>query len=365
MYPYPRPSTEDEPTITDLRGVLPNQRPPIDPTVLEEPTSEVPIIRPSTDSVPDSEASTSEPVSDSSTSADLSSENGAASDSPRAAEDAETPDEADDDAEPDQLAQNSADQTTDRAQTNAEITDDADQPEPASAEPDHPTDATFADDPMTDAAPQANPISEMSKMTWNSTPASSGAPIVRDPIAPATSTPPDQAAEAADAARDDRDEVMAASAPPAADAATPEALTTTPEPEAAEPEAVEPAAQTTLAEPAGSVPAAAEPAGSSQGTPVDSVADAADAPIALWSPDDVERLRGQWRDLQVTFIDDPEHAVTGAKDLVTGAVQELANTLLEAQSALDPHRQPGPTDTEAMRLAMRRYREFLDRVLAL
>jgi hypothetical protein len=53
MHPYSRPSTEDEPTITDLRGVLPNQRPPIDPTVLEEPTSEVPLIRPRSDAVGD------------------------------------------------------------------------------------------------------------------------------------------------------------------------------------------------------------------------------------------------------------------------------------------------------------------------
>jgi hypothetical protein len=93
--------------------------------------------------------------------------------------------------------------------------------------------------------------------------------------------------------------------------------------------------------------------------------DVAETPIAVWSDESADRLREQWRELQGQFIDDPVDAVSAAKALVTGAVQELANTLLEAQDELDPFRAGEVVDTEAMRVAMRRYREFLDRVLAL
>src|SRR5690606_15072054 len=46
MYPYPPHQNQDEPTMADVRGVLPSQRPPVDITVLDEPTSEVPVIKP-------------------------------------------------------------------------------------------------------------------------------------------------------------------------------------------------------------------------------------------------------------------------------------------------------------------------------
>ena len=87
--------------------------------------------------------------------------------------------------------------------------------------------------------------------------------------------------------------------------------------------------------------------------------------IALWTDEAAQRFRDQWRELQVQFIDDPNAAVAGAKELVTGAVQQLADTLSAAHAELDPFREGERVDTEAMRVAMRRYREFLDRVLAL
>src|SRR5690606_2061821 len=90
-----------------------------------------------------------------------------------------------------------------------------------------------------------------------------------------------------------------------------------------------------------------------------------ESPIALWTDEAVERLRENWRDVQVRFIDDPQGAVDGAKEIVTEAVQQLASTLMAAQEELDPYRGAERVDTETMRVAMRRYREFLDRVLAL
>ncbi len=93
--------------------------------------------------------------------------------------------------------------------------------------------------------------------------------------------------------------------------------------------------------------------------------DVAQEPIAVWPGDQAQRIRDQWRDLQVLFIDEPDEAVAGARSLVTEAVRTLSDRLLAEQEEFDPRRDNDQPDTEALRIAMRRYREFLDRVLAL
>ena len=47
------------------------------------------------------------------------------------------------------------------------------------------------------------------------------------------------------------------------------------------------------------------------------------------------------------------------------AVHALADALIAEQVSLDPHESDMTPDTEAMRIAMRGYRDFLERVLAL
>lgn len=91
----------------------------------------------------------------------------------------------------------------------------------------------------------------------------------------------------------------------------------------------------------------------------------AETPIALWPDDAADRMRAQWRELQIQFIDDPEAAVASARSPVTNAVNGLARTLLAAQDALDPYQTADRVDTETCGWAIRQYREFLDRVLAL
>ncbi|HCT76025.1 MAG TPA: hypothetical protein DGT23_05400 [Micromonosporaceae bacterium] len=87
--------------------------------------------------------------------------------------------------------------------------------------------------------------------------------------------------------------------------------------------------------------------------------------IAIWDPEVAERYRDAWRDIQAHFVDEPEAALGEAQDLVAEAVQALADALLAEQVSLDPHEQDATPDTEAMRIAMRGYRDFLERVLAL
>lgn len=90
-----------------------------------------------------------------------------------------------------------------------------------------------------------------------------------------------------------------------------------------------------------------------------------DPVAALWATDLVERFRSQWRDLQLTFVDDPKHAMSGAASLVDEAVSSLTNTLNAQKQALDGWQVTRGEDTEMMRVALRRYRDFLDRLLGL
>ncbi|SDZ08759.1 hypothetical protein SAMN05444365_105253 [Micromonospora pattaloongensis] len=93
--------------------------------------------------------------------------------------------------------------------------------------------------------------------------------------------------------------------------------------------------------------------------------DLPETPIAIWSEERAQAYHDQWHDVKALFVDEPEAAVAQAQFLVTDAVHALAETLLAAQTDLDPRRQSLSPDTETLRVAMRRYREFLDRVLAL
>jgi hypothetical protein len=87
--------------------------------------------------------------------------------------------------------------------------------------------------------------------------------------------------------------------------------------------------------------------------------------IAVWSAESADALRAEWHEVKAQFVDEPTEALDHAQSLVAHAVQQLAETLLAEQVELDPRREEEAPDTEAMRVAMRRYRDFLDRILAL
>jgi hypothetical protein len=87
--------------------------------------------------------------------------------------------------------------------------------------------------------------------------------------------------------------------------------------------------------------------------------------IVLWSDADAETFRTRIRQAGNLFVDDPDFAVTAAATVVSEAVSALAATLQHQQAELDPRRDGAAPDTETLRVAVRRYREFLERVLAL
>jgi hypothetical protein len=91
--------------------------------------------------------------------------------------------------------------------------------------------------------------------------------------------------------------------------------------------------------------------------------------ISIWGTDAADSFRVKLRDTQTRFVDDPARAVGEAQAIVADAVNTLAATLaaalLEAQAEIDPSGSGAEPDTESLRVALRGYREFLDRVLAL
>ena len=90
-----------------------------------------------------------------------------------------------------------------------------------------------------------------------------------------------------------------------------------------------------------------------------------DISITFWPESASEQFRAEWHEVKAQFVDDPVAALTRAHDLLTEAVNELTESMLAERDDLDPLRGTATPDTESMRMAMRGYREFLDRILAL
>jgi hypothetical protein len=88
-----------------------------------------------------------------------------------------------------------------------------------------------------------------------------------------------------------------------------------------------------------------------------------DPVAALWGTQDIDRFRDEWRRLQMRFVDDPHNAANEAATLVDQAVQTLTTALSSRKQELDSWRASEGDDTEVLRMALRRYRDFLDRLL--
>jgi hypothetical protein len=88
-------------------------------------------------------------------------------------------------------------------------------------------------------------------------------------------------------------------------------------------------------------------------------------PERLLDPADAERFRERWRDVQSGFVDDPAESVRTADALAAEAVEALSRSVATHRRALSDEiaRHDAP-DTERLRLALRGYRDLLDRIFA-
>jgi hypothetical protein len=79
--------------------------------------------------------------------------------------------------------------------------------------------------------------------------------------------------------------------------------------------------------------------------------------------DDMHR---EWERIQTRFVDEPKRSVEEADHLVAATVQRLAESFARQREQLETQwSRNGDVSTEDLRLAMRRYRAFFERMLSL
>jgi len=86
---------------------------------------------------------------------------------------------------------------------------------------------------------------------------------------------------------------------------------------------------------------------------------------ALFSAEETQRFRERWDDAQTGFVDEPRQAVEQADSLVAGVMKRLAEIFADERRKLESQWSRGDeVSTEELRLALRRYRSFFDRLLS-
>ncbi|MFJ6836453.1 hypothetical protein [Streptomyces sp. NPDC091209] len=84
----------------------------------------------------------------------------------------------------------------------------------------------------------------------------------------------------------------------------------------------------------------------------------------LLSAEDEEGFRSRWQEVQNRFVDDPRDAVHTADALVADVMQKLAATFADHKQELEGQWNRGEqANTEDLRLALRHYRSFFNRLL--
>ena len=87
---------------------------------------------------------------------------------------------------------------------------------------------------------------------------------------------------------------------------------------------------------------------------------------ALFVPEVAQVFRSRWDDVQRSFVDDPGLSVRQADELVAQVVKRLAETFSTERASLEAQvDQTDQASTENLRVALRRYRSFFERLLAL
>jgi hypothetical protein len=85
----------------------------------------------------------------------------------------------------------------------------------------------------------------------------------------------------------------------------------------------------------------------------------------LFAADELSGLRSRWDAVQSGFVDDPRESVQKADGLVSDVIDQLTTGFSEVRSRLEERWARGEeASTEDLRLALKRYRAFFERLLA-
>ena len=85
----------------------------------------------------------------------------------------------------------------------------------------------------------------------------------------------------------------------------------------------------------------------------------------LFEEGEISRLRSRWADIQSGFVDEPRQAVKGADGLVVDLTTRLTEMFAAERAALERQWESNnEVTTEDLRIALKRYHAFFDRLLA-
>jgi hypothetical protein len=92
---------------------------------------------------------------------------------------------------------------------------------------------------------------------------------------------------------------------------------------------------------------------------------AQEANVPLFAQNDTQELHSRWEKIQIGFVDEPRKAVELADELVASAIKRLAEVFAAERQKLEAEwDKTDNVSTEDLRLALRRYRSFFDRLLS-
>jgi|SRR5215207_2687763 len=87
---------------------------------------------------------------------------------------------------------------------------------------------------------------------------------------------------------------------------------------------------------------------------------------ALFEQDEAEKFRSQWLNIQSKFVDDPRASVKQADELVASVLKSVTMSFADKRISLEKQWNSGAdASTEDLRVALKRYRSFFDRLLTL
>jgi hypothetical protein len=87
---------------------------------------------------------------------------------------------------------------------------------------------------------------------------------------------------------------------------------------------------------------------------------------ALFPTDRAEDFRSRWDAVQIGFVDDPKQAVQKADELVAQVMKSLAESFARQRSSIEADvGKDDQASTEHLRVALRSYRSFFQRLLSL
>ncbi len=93
---------------------------------------------------------------------------------------------------------------------------------------------------------------------------------------------------------------------------------------------------------------------------------AGDQGVELLPHHTLGEFRTRWQEVQASFVDEPRKAVRDANELVSHAIERLSYSFNSERRRLEEHWEQGTdASTEDLRIALKRYRAFFERLLAM